>query len=317
LGRILIQRPTSQQTREFERSLTVAAQFGAATVLQHTSRDRDGACLVSLWLCQDAPLLIIRSLKLGTRFADSASLRRRQFRARLFRGCCRRPVRHYLEMLGKEARRAIWTIGVVLVIGAVGFTILLLCPDRLDISYRGRRLSEHLVIAAATGTQAQGRNIRESQEAITALGTNCVPLLARWLQTETPAWRLKLGKSLWARGIASTQFPPEEKGVIACHAIGLLKGNALMLGPGLATAATNSSMAVAHLACLTLHLQVFTWSVGFFTSDSQPSLASAVERSVKTLEAQVRQPSAHPSLKETLALMRNTQIYLTRTPPSP
>jgi len=90
-----------------------------------------------------------------------------------------------------------------------------------------------------------------------------------------------------------------------------------MLGPGLATAATNSSMAVAHLAYLTLHLQVFTWSVGFFTSDSQPSLASAVERSVKTLEAQVRQPSAHPSLKETLALMRNTQIYLTRTPPSP
>jgi len=82
---------------------------------------------------------------------------------------------------GKRWLVVVAAVIVVAIVAAVAFW-----PGERQPEYQGKKLSEWV--------EMQEDHPGECAEAVTAIGTNAIPLLLSWLDYEIPAWKVAIGK---------------------------------------------------------------------------------------------------------------------------
>jgi HEAT repeats len=90
-----------------------------------------------------------------------------------------------------RARRRRWFAGVVIVLaaGLVGFVVSMRLPS--EPVYRGKALSDWLRVYSSP-LQPSSREWQEADEAVSALGTNCLPTLLRMFQARDSRFKLQI-----------------------------------------------------------------------------------------------------------------------------
>jgi FOG: HEAT repeat len=74
----------------------------------------------------------------------------------------------------------------------VGIGVVAFWPDQREPEYNGKKLSQWLAV--------QNDLPAEASDAIRAIGTNALPVLVSWVESQVPAWRYKLARPF-------SQFP--------------------------------------------------------------------------------------------------------------
>jgi HEAT repeat protein len=168
------------------------------------------------------------------------------------------------------------------------------------LRYGGKRLSEHLLLAAG--------NSGGSQRALQQIGTNSLPLLRTWWETDTPKWRVSIGTRLWNRGILSPAFPPMELRWAAFSAILALGVDALPLAPYLINQGTNTHNEFASRGIGVVAVQFQTLQhLQSVPASLDASLRLSLDNAIKTLEIQ----STHDiTFHSRLVLIRKLRLDL-------
>lgn len=222
--------------------------------------------------------------------------------------------RLWMRVIPKRTRSVFACTALALLLLVFAALAALSLNSKSDRRISGKRLSEHLLLAYAAGSGTNDSAVI-SRKLILEEGTNALPLLSQWLQAKTPHWKIELGRKLWTLGIRTSQFPPEEKEIVACRAIGHLQRDGLTVAPALAASCTNSNHKLAHFAAMTLWNQAIRWPQEI-SAEIEYALRPSLENSIKVLDAQLRQSTNSNLLKERLVLLKNVQRRFTMKPSS-
>jgi hypothetical protein len=133
--------------------------------------------------------------------------------------------------------------------------------------YRGRSLYKWLVFYQTHVENQDPPQVKEAMRAITAIGTNAIPYLMKWIQQEPPPWQKSAPRSLFG---SSWDIPParlliygpgHDRADLAMLGFILLDTNAVSAIPGLATMVNDRNRPVtaqrAMTALSTLGLPAF------------------------------------------------------------
>jgi hypothetical protein len=140
---------------------------------------------------------------------------------------------------------------------AIVLTVLLAHDD--EPRYNGRPLSKWLQVYSQNVMAQNSPQFTEAEQAIRTIGTNALPLLAKWIQQQPPSWHRAAPRNLpeTIRDAAPAKFlidgPGYETANGAMLAINLLGTNATPLIPELVAlmkGTTNRTTAVRIIAAL-------------------------------------------------------------------
>lgn len=187
-------------------------------------------------------------------------------------------------------KRIFWITcaGLISALAALGWIIADRSPRR-NLNLASQPLAEILLTAYSPAPNTHPAEINAARDLVIEAGTNCVPILRRWLREEVSTWRKRIGLRLFAKGIESSAFPTKDFQYLAFRAIQDLGRDALPLTVDLAASCTNANAFLANEAARTLEIQ-FTKLEEFPISMRGPLIA-ALNESLAVLE----QKAAHDS----------------------
>jgi hypothetical protein len=137
----------------------------------------------------------------------------------------------------KRGRRILLVTAVVV---AVTLAALLLWPGDREPVYRGKKLSEWLLLPRQRGIPGPSP---ESTEAIQHIGTNALPFLVEWIQYRTPRWRNRVANELYQRrlhSVANLFVKQADRATLSTWAFSVLGPRASGAIPQLVPLLTNS-----------------------------------------------------------------------------
>ena len=175
---------------------------------------------------------------------------------------------------------ALLAVGIVFLSLTVFAILLPRNPRDLKLP-NGKRLSHQLLLGYAPGLTTNS-TASAARDAIRLAGTNSLPLLVEWLRTETPSLNKRIGRQLWALGVQTTLFPPDDLAVVACKAVPLGMDGVEIAGE-LVAASTNENLNVANMATAVLMRQSMLLS-SEFPAKKALEIRKPLERAIQVLQ---------------------------------